>query len=147
MRRSVLLAVITLVIAGLIGGCVVARKPKTFVQTLEPTWASIEWKDNIDYDKAWNNVIDLLTKRFDLEIINKDSGYVRTNWLYTWTGDFTDNYRVRVTAKFNKELKKVEIKSEANYSSIHGDWVSGSDTRLLETLKQDIMGMIGRVTR
>jgi hypothetical protein len=28
-----------------------------------------------------------------------------------------------------------------------GNWVSGYDTRLLETIKTDVMGKVGRTTR
>jgi hypothetical protein len=133
------------VLVVVIVGCAIA--PKTFIVTMEPTWATIEWKENIDYEKAWVLVSDLLIKRFDLEMINKESGYIRTNWLYSWTGRLTQNYRVRVTVKFNKEKHSVEVKSEANYMRTNGEWVAGSDTRLLETLKTDIMGSVGRVTR
>jgi hypothetical protein len=57
-----------------------------------------------------------------------------------------ENYRVRVTAKFSPDHKLVEIKSEAEYGGA-GDWISGYDTRLLETIKTDVMGKVGRTTR
>jgi hypothetical protein len=57
-----------------------------------------------------------------------------------------ENYRVRVTAKFSPDHTKVEVKSEAEYGGA-GRWIAGYDTRLLETLKTDIMGNIGRTTR
>jgi hypothetical protein len=57
-----------------------------------------------------------------------------------------ENYRVRVTAKFAPDHTKVEIKSEAE-SGGPGSWTAGYDSRLLETIKTDIMGKIGRTTR
>ena len=120
--------------------------PKTFVKTLEPTWASIELRDDITYDEAWRTVVDLLVKRFDLEMLDKENGYVRTGWLYTWTGSLSPDYRVRVTLKFTEDRKVMEVKSEAQYGGA-GKWVIGSDTRLLATLKTDLMGKIGRTTR
>ena len=120
--------------------------PKSFVRTMEPTWASVEVKNDIPYEKAWACVVDLLAKRFDLVVISKEAGYVRTAWLYTWTGTLRENYRVRVIAKFSPDKKKVEVKSEAQYSGPSG-WIMGSDTRLLSTLKTDIMGSVGRTTR
>jgi len=38
------------------------------------------------------------------------------------------------------------MKSEAEYKG-PGGWTRGYDTRLLSTLKSDIMGKIGRATR
>ena len=41
---------------------------------------------------------------------------------------------------------KIEIKSEAEHGG-NGKWIQGYDTRLLETIKTDIMGKVGRTTR
>ncbi len=120
--------------------------PVTFVQTLEHNWATIEIVENMEYEKAWSAVVDLLVRRFDLEVLSKENGYLRTTWLYSWTGELREDYRVRVTIKFSSDKSKVEIKSEANYQKTSG-WVIGSDTALLQTLKSDIMGTVGRVTR
>lgn len=141
-RRSIRNGIVSLFLLVLVG-CVA---PKTFVKTLEPTWASVELREDINYDKAWETVVDSLVKRFDLEVLSRENGYLRTNWLYTWTGRLNERYRVRVTAKFSPDHKKIELKSEAEYGGA-GMWVMGYDTRLLETIKSDIMGSIGRTTR
>jgi len=121
--------------------------PPSFVRTMEPTWASVELRKDVEYEKAWAIVIDLLTKRFDIAILSKDDGYARTAWLYTWTGDLTNDYRVRTTVKFAPDHKVVNFKSEAEYRKQWMGWVQGTDTRLLATLKSDIMGVVGRTTR
>ena len=126
-----------------LAGCVA---PRTFVKTMEPTWAAVEIRTDLPFDQAWEAIVDTLVKRFDLEVISRQDGYLRTNWLYTWTGKVRENYRVRVTAKFSPDHKKVEVKSEAEYGGA-GMWVMGYDTRLLETIKTDVMGTIGRTTR
>ena len=89
--------VVALGVAFLLAGC---ATPKTFVKTLEPTWATVELRTDMPYEKAWDSVVDIMVKRFDLEILSKDDGYIRTGWLYTWTGKLMENYRVRVTIKF-----------------------------------------------
>lgn len=120
--------------------------PVTFVQTLEHSWVSIEVREDISYDRAWASVVDLIVRKFEAEILSKEDGYLRTTWLYTWTGELREDYRVRVTIKFVPDRSKVDIKSEANY--LRGEnWIIGSDTVLLQTLKADIMGTVGRVTR
>lgn len=141
MRRFVL-AAMTLG-ACLLIGCVA---PQTFVRSLDPTWASVELRDEVTYDQAWQTVVDTLVKQFDLEVLSKDNGYLRTNWQYTWTGRVNERYRVRVTGKFSPDKKKLEMKSEAEFGGA-GYWVQGYDTRLLSTLKTDIMGTVGRTTR
>ncbi len=144
MKRRIIFYVLSLACLVAPIGC--AGAPKSFIKTMEPAWASMEIRTDVPYDKAWNSVVDLLVKRFDLEKLYKEDGYIRTSWLYTWTGKMQDNYRVRVTTKFSENKNKVEIKSEAHYGGA-GQWVVGSDTRLLSTLKTDIMGSIGRTTR
>ena len=116
--------------------------PRTFVRTMEPTWAKIEFREEVTQDKAWTTIMDLLIRNFDIEIAQKENGYIRTGWLYTWTGQVTESYRVRITVKFPEDKKSVELKSEAYYR----DYI-GYDSRLLETYKTDIMGAIGRTTR
>jgi ribosomal protein S17E len=127
----------------LLAGC---ATPKTFVKTMDSAWASVEVRDDLTYINAWNAVVDTLIKRFDMEILSQQDGYARTTWLYSWTGKVSENYRVRVTTKFSPDHKVVEVKSEAEYGG-PGNWVAGYDTRLLETIKTDIMGKVGRTTR
>ncbi len=136
---------VTALIVGVISltGCMA---PKTFVKTMEPTWATVELRTDVPFDTAWAAVVDTLVKRFDLEVLSKNDGYIRTGWLYTWTGKVMENYRVRVTAKFSPDQTKCEIKSEAEYGGA-GRWVMGYDSRLLATIKTDVMGTIGRTTR
>ncbi|RLE15041.1 hypothetical protein DRJ04_01200, partial [Candidatus Aerophobetes bacterium] len=76
----------------------------------------------------------------------KENGYIRTAWLYTWTGELRKDYRVRATIKFSQDRSKIEVKSEANYYT-GKDWMIGSDTALLETLKADITEITGQVTK
>jgi len=120
--------------------------PTTFTRTMEATWANVEVRPELGFENAWNSTVDLLTRRFDLEVISKDNGYIRTNWLYTWTGVMSEDYRVRVTVKFSPDHRKLELKSEAQFHTSTG-WVLGTDEALLQTLKTDVMGSVGRSTR
>jgi hypothetical protein len=134
-------------------GC--ARPPESFVRvsdltptTRESGWTSVEVRNGLSFDEAWEEAVDLLAKKFELEMISKDGGYVRTAWNYGWwkPGKETENYRVRTILKFAPDHRRVDLKTEAQY--LHsGDWLSGTDTRLLRTLKTDLMGVVGRTTR
>ena len=143
-----LFATITLVLPGPPGppGLGSRSKQSDFVQATDGgAWSSIAIREDLTFDKAFNEVLDVCAKRFEMDIISKDGGYGRTNWSYTWNtkGKYTAKYRTRVIFKFSADRTKVDIKTEAEYG---GDprWVKGWDTRLLETMKQDIMGVIGR---
>jgi len=70
--------------------------PTTFIRTMEPSWAKIELREDVGFDRAWTMIYDRLIKDFDIEIAQKENGYLRTGWLYTWTGKVTEYYRVRI---------------------------------------------------
>ena len=140
-RSHVLIGIVALVVTG-------CMAPKSFVRIMEPTWSSVELRPGMTYDDAWKEVLDVLAKKFEIEMISKDGGYLRTSWIYTWwkAGQMTQNYRVRAIIKFAPNRDKVDIKTEAQYLQ-RGQWVVGTDTRLLQTVKTDIMGVVGRTTR
>ena len=121
--------------------------PKGFVKATDGgTWSSIFIREDLTYDKAFNEVLDVCTKRFEMDMISKEGGYGRTNWSYTWNikGKYTEKYRTRIIFKFSADHSKVNIKTEAEFG---GDprWIKGFDTRLLQTMKQDISGVVGRI--
>jgi len=126
--------------------------PNSFVQGTEPGWAVLEVRDELEFDEAWAEVTDVLAKQFELEMISKEGGYLRSAWIYTWwkSGRVTEGYRVRAMVKFSPDHVKINIKTEAQWRS-RGDsemhWLVGMDTRLLQTLKTDIGGVVGRTAR
>jgi len=125
-----------------------ASMPRTFIRATDGgTWSSIFIREDLTFDKAFNEVLDVCAKRFEMDMISKDGGYGRTNWIYTWNekGVYTDKYRTRVIFKFSADRSKVDVKTEAEYGG-EPRWIKGFDTRLLQTMKQDIMGVVGRTT-
>ena len=59
---------------------------------------------------------------------------------------YTQKYRVRATIKLSPSGENLDKKSESHYGGQFG-WKSGIDDRLLQTLKSDISGVVGRVVR
>jgi hypothetical protein len=122
--------------------------PKSFVRTSGGgEWSSILISDEFSYNEAFNEVVDVIAKRFEMDMISKEGGYGRSQWSYTWNdkGKYLDFYRTRVIFKFSANRTKVDIKTEAEYLTKRG-WLQGFDTRLLETIKRDVMGTISRTT-
>lgn len=137
-----------LLAALLLGACA----PTTFVRTMEPNWNTIEIRKGLSGDDAWDAVVDLAARRFDIEVLSKEDGYLRTGWSYSWTGKLNNYYKVRTVVKFSPNKDKVEIKSEAHYFSqgvlgIGQGWQMGTDERLTSTMRTDVMGKVGRTTR
>ncbi len=144
LTRLRILGPITVLCLGLVA-C--SSAPDTFRRTRSPGWKEVEIMGGLSYDQAWEACIDTLVRRFDLTVIQKDSGYARTNWLYTWYVDEDrQDYRVRVTLKFSGDKSKVAIKTEAEYGG-SGEWIQGTDSALLEDIYGDLSGKLGRVRR
>lgn len=132
----------------LLGACA----PTTFVRTMEPNWNTVEIRKGLSGDDAWDAVVDLAARRFDIEVLSKEDGYLRTGWSYSWTGKLNDYYKVRAVVKFSPDKDQVEIKTEAHYYSqgilgIGQGWQMGTDERLTSTMRTDVMGKVGRTTR
>lgn len=125
----------------------VSCAPNNFIRTSDVNWSTVILREDLSFDRAWNEVVDVLAKQFEMEMISKDGAYARTGWIYTWNlnGKYQEDYRNRVIIKFSPDRTKVEIKTEAQYGS-DGKWENGFDSRLLQTVKLDIMGVVGRTT-
>ncbi len=145
-KRS--LSYILLIFSGLFLLCCA---PNSFVRTTSPGWSTIEIRDGLSYDEAWKSVVDLIAKKFGIEILSKEDGYIRTEWLSSWTGNLSQNYKVRSIIKFNPDKRIVEVKSEAQYYDggyfgIGAGWVMGTDEVLSATLRSDIIARVGKVS-
>lgn len=130
-------------VAGLSLSLLSTCAPRSFERTPESRWATVLVRPSIVYDRAWDQTIDLLVRHFDIEVMSKEDGYVRTDWMYRWTGELTDDYRVRVTVKFSPDRSRAEVKTEAEYGG-PGDWVLGSDRRLQSEMEDALKDRIGR---
>jgi hypothetical protein len=114
--------------------------------TGEGGWASVLISDKISYDLAFDEVTSIISRKFEIDMITKDAGYVRTKWKTNWVAVNGEkprkDYRVRITVKMSDVRKKVDINAEAE-KLIDGFWVTGYDTQLLETMRKDIAGVVG----
>jgi len=124
-----------------------ASPPKSFLQVSEPGWMSIEIRQEITYDEAWDKIIIILAKTYDLEFASRDIGYIRTAWCHTSEAVYLPDYRVRISILFNKKLHMLFVKSEAQFREKEDKWAIGIDNRVIATLKTDILGTLSRVTK
>ncbi len=122
------------------------RTPASFSRTQNQAWSSTEIRTGVKYNRAWDMVFEILSKDFEIDAAMREDGYIRTGWLHTWSGLYQANYRVRVTIKFSPDRSKLQFLSEAQ-ALVGRNWILGTDSRLVSTLKTDLMGTVGRTTR
>ena len=106
-------------------------------------WMRVQIHENFTYDKAFATALDLVTEKYEMEMINKDGGYARTAWNFyrKANGRADKNFRVRVTLKFNHDRTQLSVKTEVQ--KLHrGDWIDGYHTKLGSQIREDIQGVL-----
>ena len=138
----------TLVIISIIVGvtsCGTHKSVRSFVKG-DGGWVSVAINRNIKYEIAFDDVLSIVTRAFEIDIISSEAGYLRTKWNTTYVrtadGKYEKDYRVRITIRASKERMRVDIKAEAEKLK-KGYWENGWDTILLETMRKDIAGVVG----
>jgi hypothetical protein len=144
MRRYFLIWLIAALACGPLSA--LAGPPKSFLQGQTSQWQVFEVRADVDAQHAWDSVFGLLSNDFDLAMALKEDGYIRTDWLYSYGGKYDFQYRLRVTVRFAADKRSLRVKAEAQFREGE-NWLMGVDSRLLTTLKTDLMGTIGRTTR
>jgi hypothetical protein len=123
--------------------------PDTFVTTA-PGWRSIELNNGLrsDYDEAWQKTVDTIARNWDIEVMDKSSGYLRTNWLYGIGGANPQLYRARLTVKFpdTKKPTKLDLRTNAQWlrNRKTAFWIDGFDTTFDRDAYAEISGRLGR---
>lgn len=116
MRNSVTIIMFLLIM--MFAGC--AIPPRTFMRTHDEPgiWKAVEIKSEMVNDKIWEVLVDTLSQKYDLEVLEKDAGYIRSSWKYTYFsgGKVVDRYRSRIVVKLTgiPDWGKVQVKCESN---------------------------------
>jgi len=90
-------------------------------------WVSTREYTDTDYDRAWQIVVRTVTEDFDVDVIEKESGYLLTTWkpVTISTGEFLEGYTeaaVRITCKVEK-YEPFVLKLRAQRGVLkHGSW-------------------------
>jgi len=144
MRTLILFAATCVAIGITLSSCASTNGRGWSTNCSDGGWASVPISGRIEYDLLYEDVVSLVSKRFEIEMLTKESGYIRTKWDYRFAtdGEVSNTYRTRITIKLSPQRNRIEVKSEAE--KLRGkSWIQGCDTRLLETMKQDLQGISG----
>lgn len=129
----------------LLAGCGLGA-PESFMQMNRQYWESMDVKASVKYDDAWQRVIYIITKKFELEMISKEDGYVRSAYSQSYFSEDMQNerYQIRIVAKFTPDKKKFEFKIESRMWD-GKIWHNGSDVRVAANMRKDFQNSIGDV--
>lgn len=110
----------------------------------EAEWAKIQLNDHLSYDQAFAMVLELVTDKYEMEMISKDGGYIRSAWnaCKDKKGRKIKDQRFRVTIKFNHDRTQIQVKTECQHLK-KGEWEDGEDSVLSRQLKDDVRGVLG----
>ncbi|MCK4814589.1 hypothetical protein KA005_02370 [bacterium] len=144
-RKIAMCGFMALVAVVFLGGCA----PNSFVRS-SPGWKVIELRDDLkgDYAKTWQITVDSIARNWDIEIMDKDSGYLRTAWAYGISGGAYNRYRGRLTIKYpnGPTSDKLELKTDAQWAEnvYYGWWINGYDTNFNRDVYGTLSGRLGR---
>ncbi|MEW5797835.1 MAG: hypothetical protein AB1728_02405 [Bacteroidota bacterium] len=118
--------------------------PDSFMRMTKQYWEVVDIKPSIKYNDAWERVIYIITKKFELEMISKEDGYVRSAFGPSYfTEDMqNDKYQVRIVAKFTPDHKKLEFKIESRIWD-GKIFLNGSDVRVAANMRKDFLNSLG----
>ena len=107
-------------------------------------WAKIQLNDHLTYDQAFGMVIETLSDKYELDMISKEGGYIRTAWnfLTDRKGKKIKDQQCRVTVKFNHDRTQLQVKTETQKRK-NNVWIDGEDTAISTQLKEDLRGQVG----
>lgn len=120
--------------------------------TQEATWKGIP-EVSIPYEKAWAIIVNAIAERFDVEVADAQSGYLRTGWKVTdtcWSGIFSGNVpcrKTRVTVRVEeRDPLKVRLrveKMEATALSGYEKWIlKGNDEIVEREILDELLGRL-----
>lgn len=118
--------------------------PDSFMRMTKQYWEVVNIKPSMAYNDAWERVIYIITKKFELEMISKEDGYVRSAYGPSYfTEDMqNDKYQVRIVAKFTPDKKKLEFKIESRIWD-GKIFQNGSDVRVAANMRRDFLNSLG----
>lgn len=140
--------VVAVAVAVFLGASVVGCAPKSFVRSA-PGWKVIELRPGLEnnYDEAWQTTVDTVARDWDIEIMDRGSGYLRTAWVHGVSGGDYERYRARITVKYPSTTRpsKTEVKTEAQWLEDRPmGWVTGFDTTFQRDVYSALSGRLGR---
>ena len=140
-KISLRIVIVSLLV--IVAGCGLGA-PDSFMQMNRQYWETMDIKASVKYEDAWQRVIYIITKKFELEMISKEDGYVRSAYGQSYFTEDLQNekYQIRIVAKLTPDRKKLEFKIESRMWD-GKIWHNGSDVRVAANMRKDFLNSLG----
>ncbi|MBQ3437398.1 MAG: hypothetical protein IJG31_02655 [Fusobacterium sp.] len=103
-------------------------------------WTAIQMRENIARNKAWSTLVSVISDNYEIETLDKESGYLRTTWLFETKNGVQS--ATRITAKI-EDNNSTRIKVDSKYfNALEGKWIEGHNTILTQQIKDDLSGRL-----
>jgi len=112
------------------------------VTTREATWKIIPGS-RLKYEEAWPIIVNVISKKYDLETIDSNIGYLRSEWKmdYHFDRPFASYERTRAVCRIESKMPlKFKIKVEKElYSLMIGKWIAkGNNEEIQKELLNEL---------
>jgi hypothetical protein len=101
----------------------------------EAVWKTIPEVKQVKYEDAWAIVVGCVSDKFDLEITDAGSGYLRTAWKVTGkTLIGQPNEKTRITVRIvNRQPLQINLRAERQTPNIwSGEWQDSGNNEKIE---------------
>jgi hypothetical protein len=131
----------------------VVGPPPTFIASTSDVRGTrlIDLRDGTTKAAAFRAAIDILAKRYSVDVSDEHAGFLMTPWQASFTRDGAPDlrYRTRVMIRFlGDDWKQVSVRAQANWqrAGANDEWDIGYDTQVLDDVSTDLAVRIGKRT-
>jgi LEA14-like dessication related protein len=102
--------------------------------SVEAVWKTLPEVKQTSYENAWSVVVGCVSEKFDLEVTDSGSGYLRSAWKVNKDFLGQNQERTRITVRIeSREPLKIKLKAERQtFSSWTHDWVDAGNNEKIE---------------
>jgi len=119
--------------------------PTSFIKENETEWTVIPISAGLTPARAWAKSVEAVSAKYDTDLLDHNAHHLRTIFRVSkisgkWGAE--TQYRTRVMLRLGPDQDRLLLKVEARFGS-ESEFDIGTDTNVLERLKQDINGALG----
>jgi hypothetical protein len=121
--------------------------PPTFVRTTAeaPAMRSIEVRDGLTHAQLMRTLVDALSERYVVDVVDPRAGFAMTTWQASLMRDGVPDlrYRTRLVARYVDDWNSLQLRSEARWT--RGEEADvGYDAAQLASMAAVVRGRVGK---